>query len=395
MHFWNNSKKTVSLVCDVGSASITLALVDFSQVKPLIHFSIRIPIAVQPNYDLNLLEKSVLIYVDEALRNLESNRKSGGLFDIANLDIDIAHIIFSSPWYASKIVLDKQANERPITLDHKFFDQILDSKERTFENEIISSPKTRILGSIHAIERELLQVKLNGYVTNDPLMKKATDISSSILISVVSHDLFIKISNKIKDQLHINHIFAHSFPFVAWSALSLISKHEDTYVMLDIAGEMTDIVTVKDGVIEKIYSIELGRNALIRALAVKLDCPIEVAISNLSLYSADKLDEQMKKRVDEALSAYMTIWRFKIEEGGGARLFAVNDSRKFFATIDDDVALPFISTLKNSIGDEKVVFQITSSIIGDILGYNKHVARDPFIAIEAIFIKKLYKELLQ
>ena len=282
MHFWNNSKKIVSLVCDVGSASITLALVDFSQVKPLIHFSIRIPIAVQPNYDLNLLEKSVLIYVDEALRNLESNRKSGGLFDIADLDIDTAHVIFSSPWYASKIVLDKQANERPITLDHKFFDQILDSKERTFENEIISSPKTRILGSIHAIERELLQVKLNGYVTNDPLMKKATDISSSILISVVSHDLFIKISNKIKDQLHINHIFAHSFPFVAWSALSLISKHEDTYVMLDIAGEMTDIVTVKDGVIEKIYSIELGRNALIRALAVKLDCPIEVAISNLS-----------------------------------------------------------------------------------------------------------------
>jgi len=54
-----------------------------------------------------------------------------------------------------------------------------------------------------------------------------------------------------------------------------------------------------------------------------------------------------------------------------------------------------MSTLKNLIGDERAVFQITNELIGDKIGYNKHVVHDPFIAIESMSLNALYKKHLQ
>ena len=395
MIFFRINKKEVSLICDVGSSSITLGLVDFAGETPLVLFSTRVPIAIQQDYKPEALQKALYTYLDQAIGNIEAGYRAGSVYELSNTKVENAHIVFSSPWYISKVALNKESKDKSVILDRKFFDGILDAEEKKFENEVLSSEKIHMLGDIHAVEREMLQVELNGYPTSEPLMKMATSISTSVLTSLVSHDFFSKIASKIENAFHTRKVYAHSFPFSAWSALKELPSHESDYVILDIAGEMTDVVLVKNKVMEKIYSVELGRNTLIRSLAKKMESSIDVALSNISLYSVNKLDVAGRSRLEDAFSAFMAIWRFKLEEAWDNKLFSALNSKKFFVTIDDDVAVPFMSTLKNLIGDERAVFQITNELIGDKIGYNKHVVHDPFIAIESMSLNALYKKHLQ
>ncbi len=385
--FWNTSSlKKASLVCDIGSASVGMALVDFSTPKPTILFSARVPISIQKTFELSSLEPLLVSFFDESLRLIEKAQKSGGIQEGSGRHVDAIHLFFSSPWYAAKSTSLQVLKEKPFLLDQHGLEELIAGEEKKFQNELLSSSQASFLGDMVVIERELLTIRLNGYETLSPFLKKATDIEMALFMSVVPHRLMQALESKIIRAFHAKHVFAHAFPLAGFRALKHAAPLEKNYLFLDIAGEMTDAIAVQGGIIASSGSFSFGRNSLIRALGKGLGVPLEVAVSFLATYSKDGLDEEMKAKIEVIVRETLLVWRDQLEKIVKKEKESGNFSQKVFVTVDDDVSAVFLNALKNATGDERGVFQITTAITKDEVAYAKHATPDPFISLEALSI---------
>lgn len=388
--FWNTpSLKKASLICDIGSASVGMALVDFSTSKPTILFSTRVPISIQDTFELSSLEPLLVSFFDESLRLIEKAQKSGGIQEGSGRHIDTAHLFFSSPWYVAKSTSLQVLKDKPFFLDQHALEELILGEEKKFQSELVASSQASFLGDMVVIERELLTIRLNGYETLSPLLKKALDIEMALFMSVVPHRLMQVLESKVTRAFHVNHIFAHAFPLAGFRALKHTAPLESNYLFLDVAGEMTDVIMVEDSVISSSGSFSFGRNALIRALGKGLNVPLEIAVSFLATYSKDGLDEETRVKMETIIRETLAVWRDQVEKTvgkeGGIRKFP----QKVFVTVDDDVSFVFLNALKNVTGDERSVFQITSGVMKDAVVYGKHASPDPFLSLESLSVSYL------
>lgn len=391
--FWKKSflGKKIALICDIGSASVGISICDFSSQVPNVLLSYRIPISIQKDFNAPELESLVVSFFNEVVKNIDDSRKKSSL-SMSFGHIDVVHIFFSSPWYVAKNSSVQIVKEKPFFLDQHELEEIIRMEEKKFQDDLRDTKTIVELGNIAVIERELLSVKLNGYETRNPVLKKAKDIDLSLFMSVVPHRFIQNFSNKLSSVFHTSQVFAHAFPLAVYRSISLVNPHEKSYLFLDIAGEMTDIIMVNDGIIQYSSSFSQGRNALIRELSNNLSEPFEVILSLLNLYTNKSLDNEMTKKIDTVLQDFLKKWRDEIEkilntESGNTRF-----PQRVFVTVDEDVSFVFLRTLKNATADERSVFQLTNTLIQNAISYDKHVVQDPFLALEAISVQYFLKQ---
>jgi len=380
------SLKKASLICDIGSASVGIALVDFSTPKPTILISSRAPISIQEVFDLSSLEPLLVSFFDEALRMTEKSQKSMGI-EGEGRQIEAIHFFFSSPWYVAKSISQEIIKEKPFFLDQHSLENLILSEEKRFQEALVSSPQGSFLGDMAVIERELLTIRLNGYETSNPFLKQATNIDLSLFMSVVPHRLLHSLDSRVSKTFHVKNIFAHAFPLAGFRAIKLAAPQEKEYLFLDIAGEMTDTVMVKSGVISYVGSFSFGRNALIRAVAKSFSLPLEASVSLLSLHSKDMLDADTKTKIETLVREALITWRSEIEMIIKKNTGEMQFPQRVFVTVDDDVSFVFLSALRNATGDERGVFQITNTMTENSITYSKHVVPDPFLSLETLSVE--------
>lgn len=380
--FWNKqSLKKISLVCDIGSASVGMALVDFGSSKPTVLSVSRIPISIQEEFKPETLEKQLVIFFDEALRIMSESLKEVSLKNKVNNHVDIAHFFFSAPWYISKSTSLQIEKDKAFVLDQHSLETLIEGEEKNFRQELSSKNENSFIGDMAVIERELLSIELNGYETDKPFLKKINNASLSLFISVISHRLLKIFEEKVKTAFHIEHIFAHAFPLAVFRALKLSLPEENKFVFFDITGEATDIILVENSSIIHSASFSLGRNAFLRSIAKAFDVPYEVALSFVSLFASGQLDESTRAKFEIAQKSFSSLWKEEV-----LKALSVNKqdsvlSQRFFVTIDDDVAPIFMHILKNITADERNVFRITQNAVKEKLSYAKYVREDPFLAL--------------
>lgn len=386
--FWKKTllNKKIALICDIGSASVGISICDFASKIPNVLLSTRIPISIQNNFNATELESLATSFFNEAVKLVDDSRKKNFLSQFA-VHIDVVHIFFSSPWYVAKNSSVQVVKEKPFLLDQHELEEIIRKEEKEFQDDLRNTKTIVELGDIAVIERELLSVKLNGYETKNPILKKATDIDLSLFMSVAPHRFIQNFFNKLSSTFHTTQVFAHAFPLAVYRSMLLVNPHEKRYLFLDIAGEMTDIIMVYDGIIQYSGSFSLGRNELVREISRSLSEPFEVVLSLLSLYSNKSLDDEMTKKIDSAVQNFFKNWRNEIEQILKTNNESTDFPQRVFVTVDDDVSFVFLRALKNATADERSVFQLTNTIVQNAISYDKHVIHDPFLALEAISVQ--------
>lgn len=386
------NKSSPFVVFDIGSAGVGAALVMFDEIDNKINilYETRVFIAFQKSFDNEHLLDATVSAIKRAGENIQKN----GLNKLTDNRIKIKNIkrvfcIFKSPWYKIQIKTVRFKEEKPFTVSSKFISKILDGGDKDF-----LEPNAKL------VEKQIIQMLLNGYSTNDPYGKKTTTVDSTLFKSSVPSNVQNKIENVLEAIFTSSDVIFHTFALTSFSIARDMFKAENNFLLIDIDGEVTDIMLVRNEAIKKIASFNLGKNFLIRKVASSLKTVVEEAHSLIRLFfeGKGKKSESLKMEgiLDEAREEWLSHFRKILSEfSDGMSL-----PRIVFLTVDTDMSKWFIDTIRNdafssyTLAEEPfTVVEISSRIL------NKYCTAptesrsgcDTLLALDAMFVCKIAK----
>jgi hypothetical protein len=90
-----------------------------------------------------------------------------------------------------------------------------------------------------------------------------------------------------------------SFPFVTFTALKTVMGTSSDLLLIDIGGETTDLILIREGILEETISFPMGENFLVRKIANVFHFPFEESFSLLRQYIRGDLHSDTHKKIQE------------------------------------------------------------------------------------------------
>lgn len=394
MSIWKGHQtEKLSIVCDIGSASVSAGLILFSEGnKPVVLYTVRIPLLIQESPDTNSSEQVMIRFLEETFKHVVKEMASRPeMKAIKNKKVEDVYAVYSSPWYVSKSTEISISKKEPFILDKNLVDKMIKDEEKKFEEEAISGTYDSVRRrDIKMIERELVRIKLNGYETSNPFLKGITSAELSLYMSLVPHSILLKTRELVEKYFHTKTIFSNTFPLVSYGAVGHLFPHESDYILLDVAGEMTDVSLVRNGVMIGSDSYPIGRNSLIRAIGKKLKVLPDIALSFIDLKASGGLEEATDLEVSSVLNNSSKEWHQYFIKSLNKLSSLKPPPLRLFISVDTDISNIFLHQLKEGDGSTPrwMIIELNPALFAEKLLFGKYVFPDPFISLETIFIAK-------
>ncbi len=375
--FVSKKKQEISIVLDIGSASIGGSLVLFSQGHvPSVLYSNRLAIPIQEDVTGSRYVSAML----QVLDNVVSDIVKKGLLHtkfirMQNKSIHQVTCVYSSPWFASEAHTISLHEKTPILLTEHYLYNLLTKEREDFEN------KLEIKEKVILIEQKITQTLLNGYVTTKPQNKKARDVEISTFISVIPQDMSQKIENLVHKHVQPKKIVHHSFSLAAYRTITNIFPADSNSCIIDISGEITDISVITNDVITQTATIPYGRNTLIRALTDKEGEFYAAELSMLQMYAAGTLDKGRIDKIEKKITPILETWQEKITP-------YISQEKTIFVTGDVGVVNIFMKKL-SELGCK--IIMLEAGHFEDVVSFRKGVTGDPFVAISVSFVNNNFQ----
>lgn len=396
MKFWSTSKSKLAVICDVGTASVSVGLAQFSDDdKPKILYTLRIPITIQEKPDIKDLPLVIERYLNEAFRMLSIDMHSKDeVRDIQNKKIDVIHVVFSSPWFVSKTQSIHIENSKPKPLQKSEVERCIETEEKIFEEECIHRTDLYFgKVDIAMIERELVKIKLNGYETSSPYLNDVKHSELTLYMSIVPHHILGEIRERAHSYFHTDNVTFNTFPLTLFHTVRKLFTLEEDYLLIDIAGENTDCTIVRDGILENSTTFAIGKNSLIRSIANKFSVTPEIALSYIEMLVIDSLEEHISSDVKEQINESISIWYTEFIKTLNNLVNKRRIPVKAFVTLDQSTARVYLDKLKSESSEIQFenILELSPELFGNSVNFGKFVFPDPFLCIDTLFIDTFKK----
>ncbi len=384
--FRSKDKKELALVFDLGSSSVGGALFEIQKHGiPKIVLSIREPIILEDKIDINQ-------FLSLAIKSLEIVAKR-----ICMAGVGKPSKIFctlSSPWYASQTRVIKLEKNAPFLFTSKLADSLIQKEISLFEEENLAK-FSRDDNKIQLIEFKNMKTTLNGYVTPDPLNKKTKKLEMTVFISMSIDKILRKIEETISKHFHPDNIKFSSFVIASFTVARDIFVGQNNFLLVDIAGEVTDISMIKNDILINSISYPLGYNFIVRGVAESLNCTLSEAESFISLYKDEHATESIEKKLEPIVNKLKAQWLGRFQES----LINLSDNisvpATIFITVDQGLTGFFSKIIKNDQFNKytltepefRIIFLDVKTLNG-ITAFKDNVNRDLFLVIESIYLNR-------
>lgn len=390
-----NKKEKISLLIDVGNGSIGGAFVKIGGgALPKILYNIRLPLTISEKPSTSQLFSETAVLLDELLAELMKHGFSGGKIKARN--ISDALITFSSPWFLSRTKKIHIEQEKAFVITKNFLEDIAFKEEQIFESELPAEGDSEG-GAFEIVEKSIVHTKINGYTLEDSIGKSTKIFDAFLFLSIMPKIITDTARGALLKHAHIakENITIHTFPLASFSVVRDLYHTVSDFVLIDISGEVTDMTLVHDNVIIKTVSFPSGRNFIIRQISKSFGVSSEIAESTLHIYNADKAENSVSTRMEEALADAEREWSVYFEDGFSSFGEKAIVPAKVYMTADSDVVPVFTDFLKLPKTDVTAGFRKNADIVpidhaalaplceSDIQNFE-----DEFIAILAIFFAK-------
>ncbi|MCX6756376.1 MAG: hypothetical protein NTX85_03475 [Candidatus Nomurabacteria bacterium] len=385
--FLKKDTKKIVAIFDIGSDSVGGSLVDFSSDTkkiPKIIKSYRQDIPFQDKLDFG-------VFMDDMIRTLKD--VSNHIATSGAGAPDKISIILSSPWYLSET--------RHILFEEKYpfvFKDGLLKKILSQESHKIKKVHEKLYGEdengVIIIGKDIVQVKLNGYVVADPIDKKTKSVEMDMILTLASKKCIKSIEDVIKSTFH-------EIPFYFSSAMSSLYltardkyHNTDSFMIVDVGGEVTDVSIILDGIPKNIISFPFGRQTFFRYLKKWLNKDVKEIESLFSMYQEGTLESKEREKMDKALSPIRKMWSEDLIEAIKTIPEPKIIPSAVFILMNKDVHSWFLSIFSEKNTDLSGLFKNECEVVGlmgaDFLGYCKveDGPCDPMIMMEAMTIKR-------
>lgn len=388
----SSNNKELAIIFDIGSGSVGSALVNIDTekegAKPEIIASVRYEIKNETDLsEENNFTKEMLSALKKATEYI---------FNLKKGSPDKIFCMLASPWCYPEIRTITESRLKKIKLNEKSIIELSNKETETLKREY------DIKYDLEEEEREIIEqfsssFLLDGKSFLNPFGKKARNITMDLVVSTSPKKILENIRKTIEKFFPLREIKFMSYS----SAYFLVIRdnflvNNDTYFLIDISGQTTDITAIEKGFIKSFKSFSFGRKSIFKYLGKKFNFGYRDAKNLFSLYESDNLSLAMEKMVAPEVGLLKKIWikklREKIEEieSEGAKT-----SKTFFITADDDVKKWFSQSILDSQIDETLIDENrgvnTVTLDGSefLHSYDSKKSRfDPFLAIATLALNK-------
>lgn len=384
---FSSKKEKLVAIFDIGSGSVGGAFVKIpadSKSLPTIISSTRVDIVERDNLDFDLFLKDMILALGFASRNLYQN-KLGAPDEIV--------CVLASPWYISETRLIRMSREHSFTFTKKIIDELL-AKEITSLDAVYKSKYDGTDSLPQVIEHPIVGVSLNGYLVDDPIGKKTRSIEMNMIISMSPKMCLDKIKETISQNFHHTPISFSSFVVASYISVRDRYMNHDSYLLLDIGGEVTDVGIVSKGILKDSLSFPYGRKTLFRDICKKLKIELRDAYELFSLFNKGTLSEKDTARITPVLKAIKKSWGESFRECINTLPRTLTLPGVMFLTIDKDIKDWFVKVINSEEYIQSMVpnkkFTVVTIDGPEFLNMCKvkEGACDPFLMLEAINITR-------
>ena len=246
---------------------------------------------------------------------------------VAGISFDNVTIILSSPWYFSQTRKITMERGEQFIVDKDLIYQLLEEEKNIFLNRASSQFLIPQDDEPELLETAVMRALLNGYETDFFMNKNASQLQLSVYISMSMKKLVNELISVAEDLFGVKKAAVHSSPYILLKSASLMLEIENAgAVIVDIGGEVTDIVIIRDGMIDETLSFGRGLYFILRRIAgALLVTPIE-ALSYLRAQSSDHVSEKYNPKlqliIDEAIKEWQQMFYEAIARAAQERMLA-------------------------------------------------------------------------
>lgn len=384
---FSSKKEKLVAIFDIGSGSVGGALVRVptdSKTLPTILKTVRTDIVEREELDFNLFLDDMILALGFSSRALYQS-KIGAPDEIV--------CVLASPWYISETRLIKMAKEHSFLFTKRIVDELLE-KEISSLDSLYKNKYGETDSSPEVIEHPIVGVSLNGYHVDDPLGKKTRSIEMSMVISLSPRICIDKIKETISKSYHHTPISFSSFMVSSYVSVRDRYMNQDSYLLLDIGGEVTDVGIVSKGIMKDSLSFPYGRKTLFRDICKKLRVELRDAYELFSLYNKGTLSEKESKRFLPVIEFIEKEWNNSFRNCINSLPRTITLPNVIFLTIDSDVKNWFVKVINNEEYIQSMVPNKKFSLITidgpEFLNMCnvKEGTCDPFLMIESISVTR-------
>jgi hypothetical protein len=382
----SKEEKELALVFDIGSSSIGGAIFEVQKSGfPKIILSIREPIIFEERIDterfLSLTLQSLDIVADKICKM--------GVGKLSRI-----FCVLSSPWYASQTRIIKLEKNTPFLFTSKLADSLIQKEISLLEEENLAK-FSHTDNAIRPIEFKNMKTMLNGYMTPDPFNKKAKKLEMIIFVSMSGEQILKKIEKVMARHFHTEDIKFSSFAIASFTVARDIFVHQEDFLLVDIAGEVTDISIIKKDILNNSISFPLGRNFIIRKVAKSLNCTLSEAQSFISLYKDGHATKYIEKKIEPIINKSKTEWLNGFQESLVNLSDDISVPATIFVTVDQDFTKFFSEIIKTEqfnqytlTESEFRIILLDAETLHGITAFKDNINRDPFLIIESIYLNR-------
>ncbi len=376
--FKDKHKEELILVFHIGSSYVEGAF--FRTQKsgvPKIVFTVYEPIIILEEIDIDQFFSLTFKSLSVVARKLSRS----GLGSPAKI-----FCILSSLWYGSQTRVIRLAKNTPFIFTLKLADSLTQKEINLFKEEHVEK-YTHTGTKVLPIELKNMKTMLNGYETPTPLNKKAKELEMTIFISMSSEQFLEKVYEVTASNFHRKDIKFSSVAMVSFTVVRDMFPEVESFLLLHIDGEMTDIAMVKLGILSESISFPMGRNFITRGLAKKLSSTLDEANSLISLHKDGHTETGTEKNIEPIINKLKTEWLHKFQESLANLSSDISIPETIYMIVDKDLADFFREIVENEQFGQytlteskfKIIFLSTEIFHGKVT-FDKNIIRNSNLA---------------
>ncbi len=217
---FSSEKKESTLIIDIGNGSVggALALVSRNN-KPHIVFSTRSVFALEEKPTGERLESAVFRSLERVVSEIMTMVRTHPDMKDTPKRLDRVLCVLSSPWFISQGKTITITQDKKFIITERFLKDVLTKEFEDFEQSTHDDSDPS--GKKICIEKNVISIRVNGYVLENPLGQKANELEASIYMSESSEAFINSLMSIISKQakLDSSSITFHTFTSVVLTAL--------------------------------------------------------------------------------------------------------------------------------------------------------------------------------
>lgn len=288
-----------SIVLRVGSDRVSAALVIFSHGKrPLLVRHKEIKLKSIPRDDSALYQELLLAEIRGAITTTLQKLIHG-----SPLIPEHIHVSFESPWYAGQMRTVHYSKKEAFVFKAKLGQELLKTDFARFVADVEKTFGERL----EKIDSRIIDIKLNGYTVAHAEGKKARECSITYFAGLAPTSLIASIKDTIEHTVSGKISFFSSAAAIGTALFMCLP--EKKALVVHIGGEVTDILSIENGLLHSIASFPFGSTFLVQSLGVGLsENPLSV-FSLLNLCRDGKAHDSIVKKVERIIEQVEEKWR--------------------------------------------------------------------------------------